>query len=415
MLLFTRGEARRVLAVLRKAGLVNFSRRIQPPITLVQAGSQLRILCATKDCWGLWEREPGSHETRSSTPSEPVTRVTVSAELLRECQGSDAEVVTLEIDQDIVKASWSVSGFAVEREFPVFDAPDEHLFQHPREYFSCPPEFLSALRQVMAVRDSASTRYALNCVQLSGSRQQLAGTDSQKLLIHRGIQLPWPEDLLVQGTDLLEALELQRVKTVRMGRTEHDLVLQLGHWTVGLKLNTESHYPPVDRVVPWLSDDATRLELHPLDATRLEELLHRMLETCSSRLPTMHQPLTVDLTGDVPIVRCRTNHSPRATEIRLSRSSRHGLPGKVCLETRFLVSALEMGFQQLAFHKSDSPVRLDQHQRIYILMPLDPDSLIPPGDDHVITTGPEAEEVDRAPVFDQKQESPLRRTELAIA
>ncbi len=415
MLHFTRGEARRVLAVLRKAGLVNFSRRIQPPITLVQSGSQLRILCATKDHWVLWERELGSPETRYSTPSEPATRVTVSAELLRECQGPDEEVVSLEIDQDIVKASWCASGFAVEHEFQVFDAPDEHLFQHPREYFSCPPEFMTALRQVMAVRENVSSRYALNCVQLSGSRQQLAGTDSRQLLIHRGIPLPWPEDLLVQGTDLFEAPELQRVKAVRMGRTEHDLVLQLGHWTVGLKLNTESRYPPVERVVPSLSEDATRLELHPLDANRLKELLHRMLETCSSRSPTTHHPLTVDLTGDVPIVRCRTNHSPRATEIRLTRSSRLGNPARVCLETRFLVSALEMGFQQLGFHKSDSPVRLDQQQRVYILMPLDPDSLIPPGDHHVIATGPEPTDVAPAHVFDQAQGSTVRGAELAIA
>ncbi len=74
-----------------------------------------------------------------------------------------------------------------------------------------------------------------------------------------------------------------------------------------------------------------------------------------------------------------------------------------------------MGFEHLAFHKSDSPVRLDQHQRIYILMPLDPDSLIPPGDDHVIATSSEAADLDRASVFDQAQESPLRRAELAIA
>jgi hypothetical protein len=395
MLLFTRGEARRALAVLRKAGLVNFSRRIQPPITLVQAGSQLRILCATKDSWVLWEREIRSYETRSIAPSGPITRATVSAELLRECQGPDEEVVSLEVDQDIVKATWCSSGFEVEREFPVFDEPDDNLFGHPREYFSCPPEFLSALRQVMAVRENASTRYALNCVQLSGTRQQLVGTDSRQLLIHRGMLLPWNEDLLVQGTDLFEAPEFQRVKTVRIGRTETDLVLQLGHWTVGLRLNTESRYPQVDRVVPTLMDDATLLELHPLDASRLEELLDRVLAAQPPKSTTMHHPLTVDLTGDVPIIRCRTNHSQRATEIRLTRSTRHGQPGRVCLETRFLVSALEMGFHSLGFHKSDSPVRLDQHQRVYILMPLDPDNLIPPGDHHVIATRPEPEDLDR--------------------
>jgi hypothetical protein len=395
MLRFTRHEARSILTVLRQAGLVNFSRRIQPPITLVQAGSQLRVLCASKDLWILWEREVNS--VLKVGDGYPL-RLTIPAILLKDCAGPDHGLVELAPDQDQVRAHWHEAGLVHEREYPQFDPPEENLFGHPLQYFPCPPELLTAFRETMAVRDDCTSRYALGCLQVSGTRQRIVGTDSHQLLICQEAPLPWNEEWLVQGTNVFESAEFRRGCVARIGKTESHLVLQVGHWKVGLKIQTESRFPRVDGVVPTLRDDATRWELHPTDAAQLKELLDRTLPAQSSKSSTTHHPLTVDLTGDVPIVRCRTNHSERATEIRLTRSSRRGKSGNVCLETRFLVSALEMGFHSLGFHESDSPVRLDQHQRVYILMPLDPDSLIPPGDHYVIATGPEQEEVDHKSV-----------------
>ncbi|ODA29741.1 hypothetical protein [Planctopirus hydrillae] len=391
MFQFSRQTARQVLTAFRHAGLVHFSRRIQPPVTLIQRGTQLQMLCLTPEVWVLWQNFDPS---RSPTPS-PLTelslghaeQVTVPATLLRDVQGTTPDIVTIEVDQDLIKARWTTSGFEMEREYQRMDPPEGWPRALWSELVEAPPGFLAALQRVMSLRDPSIKRYSLSCVQYSAQHQRLAGSNGHQLLIWNGLPLPWSDDLLLAGTDIFALPEWERASTVHLARTPTDFVVQTGSWVVGLKIETEGRYPLIDRVVPQLSETASQMELHPVDACRLIELLEHLPQAQISSEERIHQPLTVDLSQEFPVIRIQTRCSARATEIQLMRSTCWGTPGAISLETRYLLSALKMGFQQLGFQSSESAVRLDTPDALYVIMPLTRDSLIPPGDHHVLATG----------------------------
>lgn len=391
MFQFSRQTARQVLTAFRHAGLVHFTRRIQPPVTLIQRGTQLQMLCLTPEVWVLWQNFDPS---RSPTPSPlaelslgHAEQVTVPATLLRDVQGATSDIVTIEVDQDLVKARWTTSGFEMEREYPRMDPPEGWPRAIWSELVEAPPEFLPALQRVMSLRDPSIRRYSLSCVQYSAQHQRLAGSDGHQLLIWRGLRLPWSDDLLLAGTDIFVLPEWERASTVHLARTPTDVVVQNGSWVVGLKIETEGRYPQIDLVVPQLSETASQMGLHPVDACRLIELLEHLPQAQRTSGERTHQPVTVDLSLAFPVIRVQTRSSARPTEIQLTRSTCWGTPGAISLETRYLLSALRMGFQQLGFQSAEHAARLDTPGGIYVIMPLTTDSLIPPGNHHVLATG----------------------------
>ena len=217
-----------------------------------------------------------------------------------------------------------------------------------------------------------STRYALHCLQLQGSRDQIVATDGRQLLVRTGFRFPWAERPADQG---LAALRLPGPAARPAGRGRPDRhARRPPHRPLDdrLEIQKDVRYPDVERIIPPPGEVTTRLRLDPEDA--------RFLESALGRLPggeELNSPVIVDLNGEIAVRANAPDQPHQVTELVLSRSSYTGSP--VCLGTNrvLLDRALRLGFTEIGFTGVESPFVCRDASRIYAVQPLSGGS--PPG------------------------------------
>ena len=186
------------------------------------------------------------------------------------------------------------------------------------------PGCSTALAEATETGIPDATRYALNCVQLQGGRDQVVATDGRQLLVRSGFRFPWPDDLLIKGSPIFACRALPRDEPVEVGRTDTHVVLRAGPWTIWLEIQKDVRFPDVERVIPAPAEVVTRLRVDPEDA--------RFLESSLARLPggeELNSPVTLDLNGKIAVRANAPDQPQQVTELVLNRSNYTGSP--VCV------------------------------------------------------------------------------------
>jgi hypothetical protein len=185
-----------------------------------------------------------------------------------------------------------------------------------------------------------------------------------------------------------------------VGRTDTQVVLRAGPWTLYLEIVTGAHFPDLARVIPGPTAAATRLRLDPDD--------DRFLVPALDRLPGgdgVNAPVTLDLNGRVA-VRARGEGGGPATELILARSGYAGDPARVSTNRAYLARALRLGFNQLDVVDPGSPLVCHDGRRVYAWQPLNTASVVEPAED-VTRIASDAADPARATAIDDERRRPM--------
>ena len=367
MITLTRNQVRRLRSVFRRSVLGINQRGPIPPLVLHAEGAQLRAHHRYRDLV-VEHVEPGSYR--------PATSLAIPLDDLADFEGSKDSPVVLEAaapDRTVVR--WEDRAIPQSREYDV--TPVDRVGQVPElpaSWSSSPAELLTALAEATETGIPDSPRYALHCVQLQGTRNQVVATDGRQLLVRTGFRFPWPGDLLIKGSPIFACRALPRDQPVEVGKTDTHVVLRVGPWTIWLEIQKEVRFPDVERVIPQPGEVLTRLRVDPEDA--------RFLESSLARLPggeELNSPVTVDLNGKIA-VRANAPDQPRqVTELVLSRSSYTGSPVCIATNRAFLDRALRLGFTEIGFTGVESPFVCRDETTVYAVQPLSGGSAPDPG------------------------------------
>ena len=365
MLTITRKLAEQLRKVFRQALSTN-SRSPMPPVEFIGSRQGLRIRCHTQEA-AVEFRLDGEQAAET---------ILAPWELLTDTAGSGRErVVELRRENGHVLASWqngSVPRAAqydtpVETEYPWPDSP-EHLTENP-------PELLRALADATATADTApSPRYAVHCLQLCGAEGKIVATDGRQLLVQRGFNFPWEEELLVPASRVFGSAELESGSPVLVGKTEDWFTLQAGQWTFWSKINKDGRFPTVERHLCEPEAAVTDVELSPSDRMFLAENVPNLP---GDELP--HAPVTLDVNGTVA-VRAQGQDPGSRMELALTGATCGGEPVRVLINRAYLTRAARLGFQRLCLFGDKQPIMAADDSRRYVWAALDAKSCVEPSD-----------------------------------
>ena len=292
-------------------------------------------------------------------------------EFLKETEGNRNDAVLLDPTSDGVDVQWVVDSVPHTRTFLVEDAPDAITLPQV-DFTDNAPDLLVALKEAARTCDHSSTRYALSCIQLRGEAGEVVATDSHQLLVEGGFQFPWNDNVLIPGSKLLTHREFLTGDSVKIGRAEDVVVLNVGPWTAWMSIEKERRFPEIDQVIPNVNGAIASVSIPKNDG----DFLARVVKQLPAN-DEQHSPVTVDLNGSIA-VRARTDGSSTPTELVLTRSSRTGDPVRFCTNRKLLARAMQLGFDGLHVFGPDSPVLCVQGDRKYVWMLLGKDGVIQP-------------------------------------
>jgi hypothetical protein len=370
MITLTRSQVRRLRSVFRRSTLGIHHKGAIPPLVLRADGGQLRAHYRYRDL-AIEYVEPGTYR--------PAAAVAIPLDALADFEGpGDTPVVLEPVDPGRTAGRWQDRGIPQAREYDVTPVESTgEMPELPPSWAAGPPELLAALAEATETTTDDSRRYALDCIHIRGSRDQIIATDGRQLLIRSGFGLSWAGDVLIKGSPLFACRALPRDRPVDVGRTDTHVVFRVGPWTIACEVQKDARFPEVERVIPQPAEVATRLRLDAEDAGFLESAL--------GRLPgagDINAPVTIDLNGEVAVRADAADHPDRFTEIILNRSSYTGSPLRICTNRTLLGRALHLGYTEIGFAQVDSPFVCRDGSRTYAVQPLS-GGVVPGAEAHV--------------------------------
>ncbi|NLF73224.1 MAG: hypothetical protein GX575_29660 [Candidatus Anammoximicrobium sp.] len=364
MTIISRLLARQLRAVFRRAGIGKACGGYGPRALFLADGNTLRVR-------GMCHHAAVEYQLEQRT--EPVQAL-APLELLDASEGGRADPVQLDFTTtDKVTASWVDKQVPVVLEFAT-SAPDDTLPacpSLPETFATNEPGLWLALREASATTDQQPHRFALSCVQLSGSSGKIVATDGQQALVQAGFTFPWSEDLLVPASGVFGCRELPGDQPIQVGKSEDWLTFRIGPWTMSLRLEKESRFPDVSRHIGDPTAATSHLRIADSDGDFLNDALPRL--PCDDNT---NCPITLDLNGQV-LIRGRAADQSRATELALSNSRLEGDAIMVNSNREYLLRALRLGFRDVHFYGREQPVLCDGGGRQYVWALLSPESPIP--------------------------------------
>jgi hypothetical protein len=325
--------------------------------------------------------------TAEEIPAEEIAaeEIIVAGDLLADCEGRSDDPVQLELQgksSKTVRATWTDGRVP---QVGCYDAVPRNktLFPElPAEFATVEAGLWQALRDATKSTDRESARFALGCVQLKASTGQILATDGRQALIQSGFQFPWSDDLLIPGNNIFACRELESAGPLSVGRTADWIALRRGNWTVMLKIEKDARFPKLDDVLPDAATLTSRLKIVPTDAEFLRKVLPKL-----PRDDAQHEAITLDLNGQV-FIRAKPSGESRATELLLANSQFTGDPILVNIDRRYLASALQLGFEEIAVKDPASIVVCSDGRRQYVWMPLSTEGSVCASDNAIRITSP---------------------------
>ena len=242
MITLTRALARQLRAVLRKSIPLGSGRGSRPPLSLHADGSGLRVRAQ--------HAEVAVEFHQSGVRTADV--ITIPSESLDEFEGPKEDAVILEnVGASKVQARWNDGGVPQVREYAVPDTKKTPVFpEEPTKLFSIESGILKALDDACQTASKDNVRFALQKLQLRGGTGDIIATDGHQLLIQGGFAFPWKEVVLVPAVSVFACRELPQDERVTLGKTESHICVRVGAWTFYLKVDTDSHFPKTESVIP---------------------------------------------------------------------------------------------------------------------------------------------------------------------
>ena len=378
MIEMTRRLVRQLRAVLRKAVPLGAGRVPRPPLVLHADKEGLRVRAHQLDI-AVEYHQPGSR---------PVETLALPGQILDDVEGARDTVVRLEKNgDDNVQAKWDDGAVPQVRDYQVLDLANLPPFpEAPKKLVAMEADFLTALHEASRTAAPASVRFAVQKVQLRGSKGEVIGTDGRQLLIQGGFTFPWKEPVLVPATMVFGCTELPHDAPVAVGSTDTHVCLRVGSWTLHLTIDKESRFPQVDRVIPPLAGVLTTCRFSSEDAAFLVKALPRLPGQGDE-----HEPVTVDLNGQVT-VRARGEGQEQITELVLNRSPVTGPPVHFVCNRHYLARAAQLHLAELVVSQPTVPIVCRDERRTYLWVPLDPKTALLPGENtlRIFSNGKEA-------------------------
>jgi hypothetical protein len=376
----TRGAVRSFLAVARRASPNGRRAGPDPPVRIA-AGADAVTLAVHYGSVVLGCRCPAV----SDAGEEFVVPLTD----LRALDGrGDGPIELAQTAPDVVSARWTDEAGSHETAIPIL--PDSPLVwpAEPRKVWPVTPGLPTALHEAgkTAARE-APGRYATDHVQVRGKAGQVIGTDGKQALTIGGFSFSFSDDLVVPAVPVFGYKDLGREPMARSGLDKDWLFLGLGPWRVWLRINHQARFPDVAGVVPKAV--TARVTFADADAERLMAEL--------SRLPGGTEdvnPITLDVDAGRVTVRGRDDETKRTAAVRLRDSTGTGPPTRLVLNRRHLGRALAVGCRELTVSGAGKPLAFRGPDRVYLSVPLGPESPVPssgPADDSVLPSSPESD------------------------
>jgi hypothetical protein len=368
LITISRSIIRQIRTVLKRAGIYKTRLALSSPLFLIGSREGLKLRAQSHEvaiCYDL----PGDFAAE---------QMILPQQFLDDCEGRKDEPVTLEAQPDgRSTAQWREAGIPQLVQYDAWKKPISDWPAMPETLAANEPGLLEALAMASETTDSASSRFALGCIQFQGDNGSLAATDGRQLLVQRGYKFPWEVDLLAAGVRMFSGPDLPHDESVGIGRTDQHVVLTVGRWTIWLAIEAEARFPKTDDLVRAPETATNRCRFSPGDAKFLARSL--------GHLPSedeIHYPVTVDLNGHVA-VRGKSREQDHPTEIVLSASTQEGEPRHFNMNREYLARALRLGLHELCFFGADQVIQAHDERRSYLWMPLRAEGAIPPSPDAI--------------------------------
>ena len=169
MITLTRSQVRRLRSVFRRSTLGIHHKGTIPPLVLRADGGQLRAHYRYRDL-AVAHVEPGG--------DRPAAAVAIPLDALADFEGPGETPVVLEpVDPGRTAVRWQDRGIPQAREYDVTPVESTGVMpEPPTSWAAGPPGLLAALAEATETGTDDSARYALDCIQLQGSRRQVVGS-----------------------------------------------------------------------------------------------------------------------------------------------------------------------------------------------------------------------------------------------
>jgi hypothetical protein len=284
-----RRQVRCLRGVFRRSVLSISHRGIIPSLALRAEGTQLPAQYRYAPVIAVEHIEPsvfGFDET-----------IALPLDALADFEGSDASHVILEAAAPDPTASGGTTAASRRSSYTTYQR------RPPRRLSSDYPDPESRSRLAGSTLIEAGkmgvyrgTRYALNCLQLSGEPHQIIATDGRQLLVSGGFRFPWTDDVLIRISPVFGSKELPRNRPVKLSKTGTLEIFRVRPWTLFSLIQTHVRYPRVQKAIP--SDEAatTQLTVGKSDAAFAGD--------AAKRLPGADEqfsPATLDCHGPIAI------------------------------------------------------------------------------------------------------------------
>jgi hypothetical protein len=293
-------------------------------------------------------------------------------------QGREETPVSIEpIGGGRIRARWHDRGIPQSRDWEASFEPSDSIPELPGTWQIMRGTFWDTLTEASLTTSDDTTRFALDCIQLRGSRGEIIATDGRQLLIGRGWPQPWDDELLIPSSPIFASPEWSHDRPISLGRTASHVVLKSGPGTLFLPIRTEARYPDISRILAGDGPSSTELRLDPADAL--------FLRTSLDRLPSSDRsdsPVTLDLNGRIA-VRAQKDDADESTELVLARSAYSGPAIRLAMNRQYLARAASLGLTRVLATRPDAPILATDLGRTYAWQPLSADVAIGPAENTV--------------------------------
>jgi len=311
-------------------------------------------------------------EYHHPTPTKAAS-MTLPMNALADCEGNGKGTVQLQaLHNGHVEVRWEKGGIPQVRNYPKRESPTTPFPAWPKRDSANDPSLLQALEEAMQIPTGESGRLALNCIQLRGGKGDVVATDGRQLLIQGGFQFPWKDALLVLRTPVFTAQELAQGEVVRVAKSEKDVLVRIGSWTIALRIDSTARFPNVDSAIPSFDQVITRWSIPDEEVPALVKILDDLPAAKESTAP-----VTLDLAKRV-VIRARAEEEKTCTEVGVPSSSVQGKAVRIATNRRFVQQALKLGFRTFQIIAPDKPMMCQDDKRLYVWVPLHPESVLAP-------------------------------------
>ncbi|MFO0802713.1 MAG: hypothetical protein U0791_06265 [Gemmataceae bacterium] len=291
----------------------------------------------------------------------------VPMDLLAAVQSTRSDPVSLSVDAKLQgSASWTEDD-AKSHFFRALPPGKQHAIPSMPDMTPMPDAFRSAMNECSRTAAREASRFVLTHVQISGSGHVI-GTDSKFLLVWGGFVFPFPESVLVPAIPVFGSRELADEADIRIGRTEAEVVVAFGPWSVHLPIGS-GKFPDALSIVPK-PESCTSVTLDDAQAAELMLALPALPgAACEDR------PVTLEL-HDGLTVRARDETTEVVQELNLTVAV-EGPQLAAAVNRTAIERALRLGCRTLLIPRGVRLLAIEGPDRVFAVATLDSTAIVP--------------------------------------